>query len=72
MVGPTFFRLLPNAEHTTALSGLTTKHYFFALRQMFFNVVTDTPMPEYCTERYTRTDGTKGVRFYSNEKIKVN
>ena len=70
MPGPVYFRLLPNAEHTTLLSGRSTKHWSFGLRHAFLNVMKHRPMPEYCTERFTRQSGRKGVKVMSNEWIR--
>ena len=63
MPGPVYFRLLPNAEHVTLLSGINTKHWSFGLRHAFLNVMKGRKMPEYCTERYERKSGIKGVKL---------
>ena len=70
MPGPVYFRLLPNAEHVTLLSGFSTKHWSFGLRHAFLNVMKGRKMPEYCTERYERKSGIKGVKVMSNEWIR--
>ena len=62
MKGPMYFRLLPNAEHTTALSGLSTKHWVWTLRHTFLATMLDRKMPDYCVERYLKEDGTRGVK----------
>jgi len=38
MPEPKYFRMLPNAEHSTVLSGLTTPHFIFSARQLFISV----------------------------------
>lgn len=62
MKGPMYLRLLPNAEHTTALSGLSTKHWVWTLRHTFLATMLDRKMPDYCVERYLKEDGTRGVK----------
>ena len=62
MKGPMYLRLLPNAEHTTALSGLSTKHWVWTLRHTFLATMLDRKMPDYCVERYLKSDGTRGVK----------
>ena len=59
MKGPTFYRLLPNTEHSTSLSGLTTKHYFWSLRHFFLQTMMKQPLPDFCTMRYTKNNGVK-------------
>ena len=39
MKGPMYLRLLPNAEHTTALSSLSTKHWVWAVRHGFLATI---------------------------------
>ena len=68
MKGPMYLRLLPNAEHTTALSGLSTKHWVWTLRHTFLATMLDRKMPDYCVERYLKEDGTRGVKVMFLEK----
>lgn len=36
---PKYFRMLPNAEHSTVISGLTTPHYLFSARSIFLSAM---------------------------------
>jgi PhoPQ-activated pathogenicity-related protein len=70
MKGPTYFRLLPNAEHATVLHRRNTKTMYFTMRQFFLSSMLDLPMPDYCTTRYTRNDGRRGLRIQTNDVLR--
>ena len=56
MNGPMYLRFLLNAEHTTAVSGLSTKHLVL---YTFFAAMLDRKMPDYCVEKYLKEDAGK-------------
>ncbi|CBY21725.1 unnamed protein product [Oikopleura dioica] len=49
---PKYFRLLPNAEHSTSASGLSTPHFAFVLRSMFLAVNKGYSLPKFSYRRY--------------------
>ena len=57
-------------ENNLYKSGRSTKHWSFGMRHAFLNVMKNRKMPEYCTERFTRASGSKGVKVMSNEFIR--
>ena len=49
--GPSYMRLLPNSEHSTALSGLFNQHFIFSIRQVHIAVNKGYPLPTITWER---------------------
>ena len=43
--GANYMRVLPNAEHSLALSGVSTEHFLFSIRSLYLMVMLDIPLP---------------------------
>ncbi|CAG5086747.1 Oidioi.mRNA.OKI2018_I69.PAR.g11340.t1.cds [Oikopleura dioica] len=43
---------------------------YFTMRQFYLSSMLDLPMPDYCTTRYTRNDGRRGLRIQTNDVLR--
>ena len=43
--GANYMRVLPNAEHSLALAGVSTEHFIFSIRSLYLMVMLDMPLP---------------------------
>ena len=58
--GPKYMRLLPNAEHSTAISGLSAPHFAFSFRQFVLATLKGYPLPQFTWNRWDDPEGKKG------------